>query len=171
MATKRMSVKAPLSATGWKRQYIQPLRNLVETVNKINRHTHYLARYIFINELETDLTGDLESYITHGFFKEVWLSCIDYRQRTPINMNNDRYRPLIAQHFDHYAEISGFQRIPLREAPKVAGYEASAILTEYTNNIALRYGNQLRGIINNILDVQSRKWNGSYERMESHLKL
>ena len=58
-------------------------------------------------------------------------------------MNNDtkRYRALIAQHFDHFAEISGFQRIPLREAANVAVYEATAILTEYTNNIALRYGN------------------------------
>ncbi|KAJ2154750.1 hypothetical protein J3F82_000906, partial [Coemansia sp. RSA 637] len=68
-----------------------------------------------------------------------------------------RIRDLIQCHRPVYAEASKLELWPFCSLTETAGYVAKAMLTDYSNNVKLRYGSTLQGAVNTLLQCKQRK--------------
>jgi hypothetical protein len=115
------------------------------------------SRFLFIRELRHDANFDLQHFVTKAFFAEVFLSLTT---RTPnrmlANEQTLEYRQLIRSGMSYYKMISGFRQIDLVSPYQIALYQANTIVTSYLNSIMNGFGQQLRRIVNRLLDVKTR---------------
>jgi hypothetical protein len=64
-------IKSSITGIGWKEQYTQSLKELVNNVNQIVTHTYLFRKFIFVNELDnTDDAFNLEEYINDDFLEK-----------------------------------------------------------------------------------------------------
>ncbi|KAI9343679.1 hypothetical protein BD770DRAFT_294030, partial [Pilaira anomala] len=75
-----ITVKSSVKGIGWKDEYVDTLKKLVYDVNSIITHTFSLIKYIFVHELNTNENFELEEFATQGFYREVFLSLLDYKR-------------------------------------------------------------------------------------------
>jgi hypothetical protein len=116
-----------------------------------------LSRFLFVRELHLDPNFDLRRFVTKEFFAEVFQSLTTrhttYRGATERTLE---HRQLIASSMSYYKMISGFRQIHLGHPQQIALYQANTIVTSYLNSIMNGFGQQLRRIVNRLLDVKAR---------------
>ncbi|KAI8047093.1 hypothetical protein BDF22DRAFT_628744, partial [Syncephalis plumigaleata] len=103
-----LSVKSSLSGIGWKKEYHDVLRHLVNTVHTTTFHAYSFLKYIFLKE-QSNPNFKFEDYVHFDFFREVWLSLLNRQTRSPKKKTAE-FRKLIGGHWDGYYTITGYQR-------------------------------------------------------------
>ncbi|KAI9356038.1 hypothetical protein BD770DRAFT_458312 [Pilaira anomala] len=158
-----ITVKSSVKGIGWKDEYVDTLKKLIYDVNIIVTHTFSLIKYIFIHELNTNENFELEEFATRGFYREVFLSLLDYKRRdgstggkSKLSETVNKFRRIIEKHFESYKECSSYVPIKLSNAQQIATYESIKIETAFDNNLILQFGNQLRRFINTVLQKKER---------------
>ncbi|KAJ2714405.1 hypothetical protein H4R19_001746 [Coemansia spiralis] len=146
------TVKLPLHVVWTDPDYLAALQEHVEKVNFLTTHTMQFARYIFVREMQQP-GFDAAYYVHESFFREVF-QYLTTRQQNNVTGRTATVRELIEQHVGGYMARARIQLTPFLYAGQVAQYEAERIVTAYSNNVSLRYGNNLRGAINRLLDVR-----------------
>lgn len=135
----------------WKPDYIQALHELVSITNTLVAHTFAFSKYIFLKELEEDLSFDLNDYIRKEFFVEVFLSLIVRNNRPGrLLVKTANYRSLVSKHKEAYCRSASYTPIVLVNAQQIALYECTKIQTAYLNNIKAHFGSRLRAILNKL---------------------
>ncbi|KAJ2418383.1 hypothetical protein GGF47_005028, partial [Coemansia sp. RSA 2524] len=66
-------------------------------------------------------------------------------------------RDLIQRHRPTYIDASGLELRPFCSLTEPAKYIAETMLTDYSNNVKLRYGSTLQGAVNTLLQCKQRK--------------
>lgn len=150
--------------------YFTRIKELVEVLNDIRRHTFLLARYFFLIKLENDPNAPLEDYLSKDFFVEIVFSLIEkenYSRGTTTQTN--QLRQEINEVANGYINNTGYVKKPLPNSQQHAGYIATEILTCYTNNIKNNFGNRLRQVINLLLEIRIKSDNMKNELKEKNL--
>ncbi|KAG1470698.1 hypothetical protein G6F56_002529 [Rhizopus delemar] len=100
-ATKQaVTVKTTIKSI-WKREFMQPLYDLVNTTNTIVTHTFAFSKYIFLKELTTNSDFILKEFVRKDFFVEVFLSLISRtgrRSSDKVKNTTAKYRRMISQY-------------------------------------------------------------------------
>ncbi|KAI9596129.1 hypothetical protein BDF19DRAFT_384649, partial [Syncephalis fuscata] len=134
-------LKSSIRSIGWKQEYLTRLECLV--INTIVTHTYAFARYIFIKELGLNKDFDIKTYISQRFFKQVFLSLVDYSTcKGGLSDETIRVRELIERRLNEYLEYASYTRIDLKYASKIAEYKAQKIATAYLNNVQEHFNQQ-----------------------------
>jgi hypothetical protein len=149
-----VAIKCSLSAISWKPEYRENLQNLVVTVNDLTTHTYLFSRLLFTRELHYDRNFPLPDYVTREFFAEIFLSLARRRQLTRNSLQTSQYRDLIMSCLPYYCMVSGYRPIVLPQATQIAFYQGTAVATCYLNTTMNGFGQQLRRIVNRLLDVK-----------------
>lgn len=155
---KRIStIKTSIQNIEWKKDYKENLHELVLKVNLLVTHAYAFSKYIFIKELETDPTFDLNSSISSKFFTEVFITLTNSKQLVnQVKPETAIIRTLLRKHREDYLKHSKFRPPSFSYAQQNALYEAQKIFTAYTNNISGNFGNILRKFINKLLRKEER---------------
>ncbi|KAJ2789902.1 hypothetical protein H4R21_006631, partial [Coemansia helicoidea] len=90
------------------------------------------------------------------FFKEAFLY-FTTRQRRDANTDTMEARALIERHVEGYMHKARIAPVDFINASQVAMYEAGRIVTAYTNNVSIHYGDNLRAAVNLLLNVPARR--------------
>ncbi|CEG84132.1 hypothetical protein RMATCC62417_17978 [Rhizopus microsporus] len=98
----------------------------------------------------------IQEYINKNFFKEVWLSLVDYSRDRARARLIVCYRELIDQCLDDYLTIINYQRLIFVYAQQFAIIEGTKIYTAYANSVHLRFGQHLRRAVNTLLRIRQR---------------
>ncbi|KAI8054313.1 hypothetical protein BDF22DRAFT_775088 [Syncephalis plumigaleata] len=151
-----LSVKSSLSGIGWKKEYHDVLRHLVNTVHTTTFHAYSLSKYIFLSEFEGNASFEFKKYVHKDFFKEVWLSLLNRKTKSQIKGRTAELRELISGHWDGYYTATGYQKPDFVKADQSATYEANRIYVAYTNNIKLHFADHLRRAINKYFKVKKK---------------
>ncbi|OZJ04686.1 hypothetical protein BZG36_02542 [Bifiguratus adelaidae] len=154
---KLVAVKCSINAIGWHQKQLGRLRQLVTTVHTLTSHTYQFSRFIFLHELEKKSDFPLNEWVKKEFFAEVFLSLVDSKQTSKASLATRAYRSLIGQYRSSYLNTTSFEPIHLTYAQQIALYQATTIHTAYLNNVKLRFGQQLRRIVNRLLNLKERK--------------
>ncbi|PHZ12603.1 uncharacterized protein RHIMIDRAFT_237523, partial [Rhizopus microsporus ATCC 52813] len=104
-----LAVKSSVDGIGWNNLYRDTLESFVERVHTITMHAYSFSKFIFLRELQ-DMDFDIQEYINKNFFKEVWLSLVDYSRGRARAQNIIRYRAVIDQYLGDYLTITSYQR-------------------------------------------------------------
>ncbi|GAA5800473.1 hypothetical protein HPULCUR_005903 [Helicostylum pulchrum] len=75
-----IAVKSTISNI-WKPEYLKPLHEFADVVNKVVSHTFAFTKYIFLKELAINIGYNLNSFVNKDFFVEVFLSLVDKQVR------------------------------------------------------------------------------------------
>ena len=152
-----VAIKCSLSAIKWNPEHMEALQNLVVTVNELTTNTYLFSRLLFTRELYPNQNFLLSHFVTKEFFTEVFLSLTTRHEHGSIATPQTlEYRDLIRSCLPYYRMITGFRPIALPKGQQIALYQANAIFTCYLNTTMNGFGQQLRRVINRILDVKSR---------------
>ena len=121
-------------------------------------HTFAFIKYIFVNELVTNIEFDLNNFVNKDFFVEVFLSLVirqmcDGSKSVKSTLKNTTtiYRQLIAKHKDSYCNNISYIQPKLPYAQQTALYECTKVQTAYQNNTKAHFGTRLRMILNKML--------------------
>lgn len=146
------------------------MNELVTKINELTVHTYMFSRFLFVRELRLDPNFDLQRFVTKEFFAEVFMALTT---RTPrdirVRERTSEYRQLIASGMSYYQMISGFRQILLDSPYQIALYQANTIVTSYLNGVMNGFGQQLRRIVNLLLDVKNRSRQRKAELAEQGL--
>ncbi|KAI8050429.1 hypothetical protein BDF22DRAFT_604219, partial [Syncephalis plumigaleata] len=116
-----LSVKSSLSGIGWKKEYHDVLRHLVNTVHTTTFHAYSLSKYIFLSGFEGSASFEFKKYVHKDFFKEVWLSLLNRTTCQTRTEKTAEFRKLISDHWDDYHTITGYQKPKFDKADQSAG--------------------------------------------------
>ncbi|CAO3691170.1 hypothetical protein G6F70_009004 [Rhizopus microsporus] len=126
-------------------------------------HTFAFIKYIFVNELVTNIEFDLNNFVNKDFFVEVFLSLVirqmcDGSKSVKSTLKNTTtiYRQLIAKHKDSYCNNISYIQLKLPYAQQTALYECTKIQTAYQNNIKAHFSTRLRRILNKMFKKEER---------------
>ncbi|KAJ2503459.1 hypothetical protein GGH96_000249 [Coemansia sp. RSA 1972] len=64
---------------------------------------------------------------------------------------------LILDYRPAYIKASKLELCPFKDLSETANYVAKAMLTDYSNNVMLRYGSTVQGAVNTLLKCQQRR--------------
>ncbi|KAJ2710468.1 hypothetical protein H4R19_003734 [Coemansia spiralis] len=112
------------------------------------------SRYIFIREMQ-QTEFDPSALLNQTFFKEVFM-CLTTRTPGRVGDETARMRAVVKQHVVRFMRLARLQPVEFNNGGQTAMYEADQVLTAYTVNIKLRYGNCLRTAVNRLLRVRER---------------
>ncbi|KAI8318162.1 hypothetical protein GQ54DRAFT_281088, partial [Martensiomyces pterosporus] len=141
-------VKTPLQAVGWSDQYRDTLEQLVCETHELTVHAYQLARWIFVRELHTDQSFDLNGFVNEIFFQEVFLHLTKRKARTCVSDARIRARQIVRKYLDSYKAAAKPEVAKFTNYGQIANYTATTIKTAYLNNVALRFGEHLRCVVN-----------------------
>ncbi|KAJ2495596.1 hypothetical protein GGH96_006335 [Coemansia sp. RSA 1972] len=74
-----------------------------------------------------------------------------------VSPSTQEIRQLILRHRPAYIRVSEMELRPYASLVDTAGYVAKVMLTNYSNNVMLRYGSTLKGAVNMLLQCQQRQ--------------
>ncbi|GAA5805808.1 hypothetical protein HPULCUR_011334 [Helicostylum pulchrum] len=167
-----IAVKATISNI-WKPEYLQPLHEFVDIVNKVVSHTFTFTKYIFVKELAVNIGFDLNSFVNKNFFVEVFLSLVHKQVRNGSDSGKTKskdstklYRQLIAKHKDSYCKDTSYIPPKLVHSQQIALYECTKIRIAYQNNIKAHFGTRLRTMLNKLFG-KDEKLNNIRERTKA----
>ncbi|KAG1472966.1 hypothetical protein G6F56_001227 [Rhizopus delemar] len=143
----------------WKREFMQPLYDLVNTTNTIVTYTFAFSKYIFLKELTTSSDFILKEFVRKNVFIEVFLSLISragIRISGKVKNTTAKYRRLISQYQSSYFKDAAYTPLKLTNAQQIALYECTKIQTAYHNNIKAHFGNRLRTLVNKLCEKKKR---------------
>jgi ABC-type transporter MlaC component len=110
-----------------------------------------------VRELEADFAFNIQSYITKEFFAKVFLSLVQRQTRRRLSASTQTRRNIVERHFQEYVDITGFRRMPsFGGVNQISQYQGKAIEGAYLNNVQNGFGNQLRRVVNRLLNIKER---------------
>ena len=150
-----LAVKSSVDGIGWNDLHRETLESFVERVHTTTMHAYSFSKFIFLRELQ-DMNFRIQEYINKDFFKEVWLSLVNYSRGRARARLIIEYRELINRHLVDYLAITNYQRPDFVYAQQSAIIEGTKIYTAYANNVHLRFGQHLRRAVNALLNIRQR---------------
>ena len=153
-----LTIKSSLKHIEWKDEHLGRLQEFVLKANKFTEHSYGFIKYIFLAELESDNTFQIKEYLNVEFFVQVYQSLAQPGKGGPQPFSRTlAYRELIEKHIVSYRDKSKFipERFPFIQ--QTAMYESRKIFQSYDQNIAMRFGQHLRRLINHLLDIKNRR--------------
>jgi hypothetical protein len=141
----------------WKPAYLQPLYDLVYTINLLVTHTFAFTKYIHLQELAVNKNFTLNNFVTKDFF-EFFLSIVLSKgvNSTRLKDTTKNYRRLISKYKETYFEDASYTPQKLSYAQQIALYECTKIQMAYYNNIKAHFENRLRGLINKLFKKKEK---------------
>lgn len=101
-------------------------------------HTYALTKFIFINELNTNDSFDIQRYAQKEFYTQVFTLLIKQKKNIPPKSDKTiEFRALIRKYLDNYSQMCGYSPIPLEYSQQIENYECAKIVTAYNNSIIL----------------------------------
>ena len=85
-----------------------------------------------------------------AFFCEVLLSLIDHTRCAPRVARAKELRDIMSIHKDAFAQLYGYKAPAILIAQQVCLYQATKVVTAYTNNIVLKLGDHIRKALNHL---------------------
>ena len=150
-----LAVKSSVDGIGWNDIHCETLESFVECVYTTTMHAYSFSKFIFLRELQ-DMNFRIQEYINKDFFKEVWLSLVNYSRGRARARLIIEYHELINRHLDDYLRITNCQRFNFVYAQQSAIIEDINIYTVYANNVHLRFGQHLRRAVNSLFRIRQR---------------
>ncbi|KAJ2766353.1 hypothetical protein IWQ56_003754, partial [Coemansia nantahalensis] len=98
--------------------------------------------FIFLREFR-DPSFEPAGWISEAFFREVFLHLTTRRCYTVVGKTADIRLP-IGRHLPNYLEMARITPVEFVNASQSAGYEAGRIVTAYTNNVSVHFGDNIR---------------------------
>ena len=117
--------------------------------NRVSAAGWLFASYIFLAELEWDTSWDSGALLDQTFFCEVLRSLIDHIRCAPRVARTKELRDIISRHKDAFTQLYGY-KAPAILSAQVCLYQATKMVTAYTNNIALKLGDHIRKTLNHL---------------------
>ncbi|KAI9265888.1 hypothetical protein EDC94DRAFT_559332 [Helicostylum pulchrum] len=98
-----MAVKTTVNNI-WKHEYLNPLHELVDSVNLLVTHTIAFSKYIFLQELERNRTFNIQDFVNKEFFVEVFLNiiAIAFLRNGRLKDTTKTFRGIIAKYKEAY---------------------------------------------------------------------
>ncbi|KAJ2543710.1 hypothetical protein GGF49_001792 [Coemansia sp. RSA 1853] len=147
--------KHSVQGAKWKPAYLSRLHEYVADVNYLTSHAYAFARFILLHEVDIEDSIIFQQFGS-SFFYDVFLSCAEREDEREAGVEAQVRRAVILSYRDEYKKLSGLMLKKYQPLTRVASYVAKSILTDYKNNVMLRFGETWRRAINLKLDSKNK---------------
>ncbi|KAJ2120692.1 hypothetical protein IW147_004880 [Coemansia sp. RSA 720] len=147
--------KHSVQGAKWKPAYLSRLHEYVADVNYLTSHAYAFARFILLHEVDIEDSIIFQQFGS-SFFYDVFLSCAEREDEREAGVEAQVRRAVILSYRDEYKRLSGLTLRKYEPLSAVASYVSKSILTDYKNNVMLRFGEAWRRAINLKLDSKNK---------------
>ncbi|KAJ2475165.1 hypothetical protein IWW56_005542 [Coemansia sp. RSA 2131] len=156
--------KHSVQGAKWKPAYLLRLHEYVANVNYLTSHAYAFARFILLHEVDIEDSIIFQQFGT-SFFYDVFLSCAEREDEQEAGVEAQIRRAVILSYREEYKRLSGLTLRKYQPLSQVGSYVSKSILTDYKNNVMLRFGETWRRAINLKLDSKNKM-----DKLVKHLK-
>ncbi|KAJ2123814.1 hypothetical protein IW147_002243 [Coemansia sp. RSA 720] len=147
--------KHSVQGAKWKPAYLSRLHEYVADVNYLTSHAYAFARFILLHEVDIEDSIIFQQFGT-SFFYDVFLSCAERENEQEAGVEAQVRRAVILSYRNEYKRLSGLMLRKYEPLSQVASYVSKTMLTDYKNNVMLRFGETWRRAINLKLDSKNK---------------
>ncbi|KAJ2121702.1 hypothetical protein IW147_004019 [Coemansia sp. RSA 720] len=147
--------KHSVQGAKWKPAYLSRLHEYVADVNYLTSHAYAFARFILLHEVDIEDSIIFQQFGS-SFFYDVFLSCAEREDEREAGVEAKVRRAVILSYREEYKRLSGLTLKKYEPLSQVASYVSKSILTDYKNNVMLRFGETWRRAINLKLDSKNK---------------
>ncbi|KAJ2540765.1 hypothetical protein GGF49_004207 [Coemansia sp. RSA 1853] len=147
--------KHSVQGAKWKPAYLSRLHEYVADVNYLTSHAYAFVRFILLHEVDIEDSIIFQQFGS-SFFYDVFLSCAEREDEREAGVEAQVRRAVILSYRDEYKRLSGLTLRKYEPLSAVASYVSKSILTDYKNNVMLRFGEAWRRAINLKLDSKNK---------------
>ncbi|KAJ2544386.1 hypothetical protein GGF49_001247 [Coemansia sp. RSA 1853] len=147
--------KHSVQGAKWNPAYDTQLQKYVANVNYLTSHAYAFARFILLHEIDKNDSVIYKNF-GYSFFYDVFLFCAKRDGMQEAGVEAQVRRAAILSYRDEYKKLSGLTLRKYRSLSAVASYVAKSMVTDYKNNVMLRFGETWRRTINLKLDSKNK---------------